>query len=605
MNLTRVGEDVTDLPWRRPPSIVPKDVKGRQLYDSKLNISQLDESKNRSKTNNKPSHQNKSSSGHYTRHRREHTSPTREMEPPPPPEKWDENFVYESYGSPSKRVTGGVEARGDKRHLLKGGGSVGTGSLRNAILGSRRYETPPPPPPKVNKYPLTLGVEKPGLSLTDATIPVGNEVLKVPLLASPGMVQRLSPKKSTATPLFPGAEQLWEGHTESLEHDEQHMTEHFRDQVFQQHEENFRNKQASAPLPPPLPSEQFDNQYLGEDDEDDYSDNSYSESYEESRDDREGEYYSEGEDRYDSAGEYYEDNASFDHAGARHVPDHSSSHNYRQVSNLTSQKRGTFFGLYSNNTPDSKHESRNSTLRRADLSATKSAGTRAAGGKSGEKSSPTMTSQRRGTFFGLYKKPDTESSHHRNTQRDQVNIQSINSPKKPVSNNSGQSASPKDKLTSQRRGTFFGLYKKDTDENLDQNKHHGHVKSTAPTAFIDDVRKPLPSHASPPRPRNSSNAEVNSSTASNLTSQKRGTFFGLYPSKTDSNDADDAGNRDLIQFNTNIKQEQQSKGTLQEVRKKSPEDLQNVLQQMYERKVQSLRTMEASRDQVHHSTARS
>jgi hypothetical protein len=44
---------------------------------------------------------------------------------------------------------------------------------------------------------------------------------------------------------------------------------------------------------------------------------------------------------------------------------------------------------------------------------------------------------------------------------------------------------------------------------------------------------------------------------------------------------------------------------LQEVRKKSPEDLQNVLQQMYERKVQSLRTMEASRDQVHHSTVRS
>jgi SepF-like predicted cell division protein (DUF552 family) len=90
-----------------------------------------------------------------------------------------------------------------------------------------------------------------------------------------------------------------------------------------------------------------------------------------------------------------------------------------------------------------------------------------------------------------------------------------------------------------------------------------------------------------------------------LTSQKRGTFFGLYPSKTDSNRADDAGDRDLIQFNTNIKQEQQSKGTLKEVRKKSPEDLQNVLQQMYERKVQSLRTMEASRDQVHHSTVRS
>mmetsp|Transcript_27029 Transcript_27029/g.50529 ORF Transcript_27029/g.50529 Transcript_27029/m.50529 type:complete len:893 (-) Transcript_27029:266-2944(-) len=619
VNLTRVGEDITDLPWRRPPDIIPKDVKGRQLYDSNVNVSHLNESKNKNKTqksNHRSQGHNQTQTTVYTRHR-DLAPPPPEPKTPPPPEKWDDNFIYETHGSPSKRVTTGHNG---KRQPMKGGGSVGTGALRNAILGSQQYEPPPPPPPKVNRYPLTLGVDKAPLTLSDATIAIGNEVQKVPLLASPGMVDRLSPKKQTTTPLFPGAEQFWEGHVETQEHEERNVTSHVRDQVSQQHEENYRNKLANAVSPPPLPCEQFGGHYMDEESGDEEYDNydeggSYDESY--GYDDR-ADYYSRSDDNYDSAQdyddsrEYYDNYVPYESGDSRNhqESDHPSPPHRKRDSTLTSQRRGTFFGLYSKDTPESKQNSRQSDLKRSDLSASKGPSSRAtAVSQSVKKSPPKMTSQRRGTFFGLYKKSEVDSP-----EKEQSPVQSMVN-KKPVkvaeetnasSRPAAMSPDTKSAMTSQRRGTFFGLYKKqDVDENQDQNKNQGVAKSTTAALFNNPslLQKPTPSYAksSPPvnqsSPNSGSKASPGKSSPPKMTSQRRGTFFGLYPSKGGQSQE---VKEDFTQFNTIPQEEVRAQGILEEVVKESPEDLQSVLQQMYEKKIETLKNVKASRDQQPH-----
>jgi hypothetical protein len=669
-HITKVGEDISDLPWRRPPTIIPKDVKGKELYDTNLNISPLEESKHHksrfSKSANKSTKSKKHHHHHHHHHHKGDKIPQNDQEPPPPPEKWDENFVYESHGSPSKRFSG--------KSLLHSGSGVG-GVLSKAILGSRHYSTPPPPPRKLNRYPLSLGVDKPTVTLTDpsATVTIGNEVLRVPLLTSPGMHERLSPKKSSsATPLFPGAEQYWEGYVESLENQEQNMTSHFREQVNQQNEENFRTQQLNAPPPPPLPSEQFEGQYTEASpsgSEDYYSSESRSRS-QDYEDSREGSYSdSEDMDRYrhsrsdegrnrnsardfNDSREYYDDDDDDDDEGHeqdfRGRPSEQTSRSPEAAkSGLTSQKRGTFFGLYSKNTPDNKqgqNHSEASAAKRTTSPPGKGPGQSRGSGQqasSQPSSSSGLTSQRRGTFFGLYKnkdkdkdkvtdkedaapvhsqsrspaatvthrttsvwKPTTSSNVHPNTQKQQ----------QPSS--TGKQASPKQQgaLTSQRRGTFFGLYQsKDgkhtgADENLVQNE----IQPRQTTS----VHKPTATRATAlPSRGSTSDEKATIKHQGGLTSQKRGTLFGLYEKEDGGGDGGDgaagagrhegAGGKHMAVKSTPLSHPareeppQERNEEAEELKKDSPEALQNVLQQMYERKIETLRNLKATRDKVH------
>ena len=670
-NVIKLGDDISDLPWRRPPSIIPKDVKGKELYDNNLNISPLNDSKHKSKLN-KSGSKVKKHHPHHPHHQQKAPEP-----PPPPADKWDENFIYESHGSPSKRLTGTVP-NNKTRPGSHRNASVSSGVLSKAILGSQRYSTPPPPPRKLNKYPLTLGVEKAGaVALSDATVVIGNASRKVPLLASPGMVERLSPKKKStnATPLFPGAEQYWEGHVESLEHQEQNMTNHFRDQVIQQQEENFRIKQRDAPPPPPLPSEQFENQFIGDGGSEEY----YSEGNAESREyaDDEGEYYSSSEqDHYNTRGnhhsahdfddsrEYYEDEEEDYYSGddiQRQNQNQNEASLPHDTGNLTSQQRGTFFGLYSKNPIESTHDEKHlSAKKTAEVSPPdhKASSSPSRGNKNatGEKSKTPvpggLTSQRRGTFFGLYKKKDEDveedvnnspgnrasaskqgrhsvgSSHKhsasagtKSTTAAATGARKQPSTGQPATNTTEPRSGG---LTSQRRGTFFGLYKKNDEVEEEDHESGGNVQASkgtdshkhAPpavtkliTATTAGSRKQASTAGQPPAHTGTTSSNTRSG---GLTSQRRGTFFGLYKKKDEDNQKEGSDeNSDHNQIHnvtpsaaaalfppdSTSHAPSDDIQDISDLKKDSPEELQNVLHQMYERKIESLRNLKASREQ--------
>lgn len=602
-------------------------MKGKELYDSNLNISPLNESKHKSKLSKSGNHSKGKKHHHHSHHSHNHHSSHHKHKSESstiPPEKWDDNFVYESHGSPSKRVTRATPGNTNGQQRSAGpkfrGTHAGSGVLSKAILGSRHYSTPPPPPRKTNKYPLSLGMENTGagaLPLSEATIMVGNEALRVPLLASPGMVERLSPKKSASTtPLFPGAEQYWEGHVESLEHQEQNMTNHFREQVIQQQAENFRNLQRNAPPPPPLPSEQSESQYVGGESEDYYS-NSDAQSREYSADD-EDQYYSgsEGENHapyandrsgdsnsahdFDDSREYYQDEDYY--SGDTESQAQSERRGSRRDKDLTSQKRGTFFGLYSKNTPDSSGTSAHDKKHTASKTAVEEAN-KAKNTPPGGKISGALTSQRRGTFFGLYKKGEddnknqglgkVQSANQADTKKSAATSASANSERKQPTASGG--------LTSQRRGTFFGLYKKkdehedDTNENKAPRKGEDpnsrptpevSQKLAAPTASITTGRKQPAS------------AGQSTTPSEGLTSQRRGTFFGLYKKNNDNaseSEENQNKNSSASPFLNSLESPVLRQGG--DHKRDSPEELQNVLQQMYERKIETLRNLKASREQ--------
>jgi hypothetical protein len=181
---------------------------------------------------------------------------------------------------------------------------------------------------------------------------------------------------------------------------------------------------------------------------------------------------------------------------------------------------------------------------------------------------------------------------------------------------SGASQKQRQALTSQRRGSFFGLYKKGGVENQDQNQNKAvgvlPKSTTSSDSFSNPspaVQKPTPTHATPALvPGRPSTSEEIQPVAS-MTSQKRGTFFGLYPKSTEENRTPGEEHHghttaEEMRFNTIQQQEQQQQSQAQalhlEVTKKdSPEELQSVLQQMYEKKIQTLRNLKASRDQQH------
>ena len=578
----KLGEDVSDLPWRRPPSIVPKDVKGREMYESSLNISPLKASRSRRSSIQLSKNRSRL---HYQGHKEvvEVSEPRRE--------KWDDNFVFDTTTSPSKRPSS---------HDIKSGGHS------KAILGSRRYATPPPPPRKLNKYPLTLGVENAGaLKLTDATISLGNEVQKVPLLASPGMVERLSPKKSSnATPLFPGAEQYWDGHVEAVENEENNKTSHFRDQVFAQREENFREHQRDAPSPPPLPSEKSAYQYVEREDYDSESEGSGN---------YEGDYDSRNYDpQYgqNDSGDYYDDD---DGDEEDYYSDEGSEHDSppmdgpgKRKADLTSQQRGTFFGLYSkNNTPEA---SGNHDLKSRPVALPLKNNSPSSAKKSANSG---LTSQRRGTFFGLYKKEEVEVSKHGGKAQSDSQLRKSSSGSKlspdakvsKADNSRGANSKPNAKrdgeLTSQRRGTFFGLYKKE----VEPFKQGDNTPREASRRTDTDSKKSPNSRVSSSS-SNAHNVKSNSATkkGGEMTSQRRGTFFGLYK-KDDANRADENQDQNKIASQSTMSSLFKTVDNALSVHEEesrsdhdSPEELQEVLQDMYEKKIESLRNLKASRD---------
>lgn len=596
-----VEDDITKLPWRKPPSIIPKNSKGKEMYESQLVVSP--NSKNHSRTRKSLKHKNQEKEA-------------KEVEQPK--ERWDDYFVYDSHASPSKRAS-------DKASKRLNGAS-------KAILGSHHYDAPPPPPPKVNKYPLSLGLGGHQSALQSSSIMIGNEVSVRPLLASPGMRERLSPRKSYPPPLFPGGEQYW---AHEVEEDENNATTFFREEL-RQHEENLRAQQLQK-APPLLPCEQSTNQYRGEDSD---------ESFTRSRLSSGGSYYSEEE----------ADEESVDHDAARNDA-------------LTSQQRGTFFGLYKQTPQRDAHQSQPSTGREEPSSMNNNPSVASSFHRSDHSR---LTSQRRGTFFGLYGKPTAErpseeDAHHQKT------------PSAGRRKSTGSAAArPGDKtgrpsLTSQRRGTFFGLYdKQGAAASPAVNTHHPKSLSA--------------SHRSPPRKGKSrspsperetkregerEHTEGQSGGSKPLTSQRRGTFFGLYdkkasgqgeagldthhpkavsashrpstakpPSRQQPQSEPSPPEMDSLERNGDIENEDENKGehhsnatssdklgivyggihaeddenecrvhiaepdppapTERNAQNSSPQELQSILQQMYERKMSTLQKLRASREAHQH-----
>jgi hypothetical protein len=229
-----------------------------------------------------------------------------------------------------------------------------------------------------------------------------------------------------------------------------------------------------------------------------------------------------------------------------------------------------------------------------------------------------MTSQQRGTFFGLYKKDglikqdnqqdENESQHQlkrnvvsqRNAsppERNHHPFQKSRSPsterdhaessvdQHPLNSVNGQKQDRRSMgMTSQQRGTFFGLYKKDNvNENHDQNKQPSVSNHISPT------EKSRSSNTAGGHTENFQQDQLNNKQT--VTSQQKGSFFGLY--RKDGFD-DIPHVMSINQNQTEITNDSA------EIDRNSPEALQDILQKMYVRKMETLKSLQATREQYAH-----